>query len=364
MRVRLLHRNLHYRPEFVLHTASSGAVAALSTLYLAIEDDDGLHSVGEVRENIEYLSGIPASEVRRDALSLLRRLDWRLPPEQILHALHQPHAECAVATALFDTALHDWMARRRCVPICTMLSGASLKPSPSNQTLFFSSMEVFEARARSYVERGFTDLKLRIGRADFGEDLMRFKRLRAMFGDSVSLSADANGAWTEAEALKNIAQLALYDLAYIEQPIPAGDWPALRRLAQATGVLVMADESLKAPADLDALIGCDGYVGGHLKIVKAGGIGPLFAAGERLNALGVPLMVGQMNEGAGATAAAAQLALALNAGKRELYGADGLIGDPVRGLGYVAGTVSISGDAGLGVEFTGAGTSLLGTLEP
>ncbi|WP_439570293.1 mandelate racemase/muconate lactonizing enzyme family protein [Roseovarius mucosus] len=359
MRIRLLHRNLRYLPEFVLQTASSGAVPALSSLYLVLEDGAELLAFGEVRENIEYLSGVPAAMVRSETIRLVRLLDWSCPPEVILSDLHALPAHAPTAVALIDCLLHDWIARNADVALCAILSGARPQPSPTNQTLFWSEPAAFEERATDYVARGFTRLKLRFGMPDFADDLWRLKRLREMFGDSVTLSADVNGAWSEAEALSNIEQAARHDIEYIEQPIQPGDWAALDRLARQSGVLVMADESLASATDLEALLRCQGRVGGHLKLVKTGGIAPLIRDGNRLKHEGVPIMVGQMNEGAGATAAALHAATALDATMRELYGADGLQNDPVRGLQYVDGLVSVSGAKGLGVDLSVAGLDVI-----
>ena len=362
MHLRLLHRNLRYGPDFLLQTSSSGAVAELSTLYLVLEDGDALTAFGEIRENIAYLSGVPPQAIRAETLRLLRTLDWRRPPEALLDSLHATPPRIPVATALIDSLLHDWLARRAGLPLCTLLAGTPPRPSPTNQPLFWSDPAAFEARAAAYVARGFTRLKLRFGRPDPAEDLWRLRRLREMFGDRVTLSADANGAWTEAEALTHIRAAARHGLDYIEQPVPPGDWPALDRLARQTGVLVMADESLATPADLEALLRCEGRVGGHLKLVKTGGIRPLLAAGRRLTQAGVPLMVGQMNEGAGATAAAIHLALALDAPLRELYGADGLTNDPATGLAYGDGQVTLPDRPGLGVTLARDGLTLLETV--
>jgi len=62
------------------------------------------------------------------------------------------------------------------------------------------------------------------------------------------------------------------------------------------------------------------------------------AAARRLTDAGIPFMIGQMNEGAAATAAALHVACATSPAFAELYGADGLIDDPVSGVSYTAGT--------------------------
>ena len=81
-----------------------------------------------------------------------------------------------------------------------------------------------------------------------------------------------------------------------------------------------------------------------------GGIDPLLGAARRLRAANIPVMVGQMNEGGGATAAAVHCAMALEPKYCELYGADGIIEDPVRGVTYRNGSVELPRGAGIGVD--------------
>ena len=65
----------------------------------------------------------------------------------------------------------------------------------------------------------------------------------------------------------------------------------------------------------------------------------------------IPFMIGQMNEGAGATAATVHCVMAAKPQFAELYGADGLIDDPVSGITYRDGCVEVPRVPGLGVSF-------------
>jgi L-alanine-DL-glutamate epimerase-like enolase superfamily enzyme len=77
----------------------------------------------------------------------------------------------------------------------------------------------------------------------------------------------------------------------------------------------------------------------------------LIAAGKKLNAAGIPIMVGQMNEGALATAAAAHAAITLQASGNELYGADGIINDPAETPKYQDGNIILPEAPGIGPVF-------------
>ena len=230
----------------------------------------------------------------------------------------------------------------------------------TNQTLFWSSYEDFLAQAQAYVDRGFRDLKVRVAAADFAEDLRRIAMLRTRFGTQIKIAADANGRWSATEALEKLDALAVYDLAYVEQPVPPGDWGAVDCLAARSPLPVMLDEGVATLDDIARICSYGGRILAHLKLVKLGGIAPTVAAARLLSGAGIPFMIGQMNEGAAATAAALNVACATSPAFAELYGADGLIDDPVSGVSYAAGTVHTSHASGLGVAFDAAATQLIG----
>jgi L-alanine-DL-glutamate epimerase-like enolase superfamily enzyme len=260
---------------------------------------------------------------------------------------------------LIDGALHDLVAKRSGNSVVALLGGAGEPVSLTNQTLFWSSFDDFVARAKAYVDRGFLDLKVRVAVGDVDEDISRIAQMRRLFGSRIRIAADANGQWREAEALEHLKRLAEFDLAYIEQPVTAGDWAAIERLAQASPVSIMLDESVASAADVARICRLGGKVWAHLKLVKLGGIAPTIESAGRLADAGVPFMIGQMNEGAGATAAALHVASVTSPAFAELYGADGLIDDPTSGIAYADGAVRSGRGPGLGVVFFGRQAQIL-----
>lgn len=359
MRVSLHRALLAYGGRLVLHTAASGRVAGLDTLYLRLDDGETI-AVGEVRLNIAYLNGLGADEVLAEAAALVGVLDFSADAAAFLA---EPPAAFRAASApvrmLIDGALHDRAAKRAGLPLARYLGAAAGLAHATNQTLFVSTDEVFLAQAEAYVARGFRDLKVRIGAGDIAEDLRRVALLRERFGAAVKIAADANGAWSEETARASLDALAPYGLAYVEQPVPPGDWAALDRLARVSPIALMLDESVKGLDDVARIVGAGNGLMAHLKLVKLGGIAPAVAAARRLAAAGVPFMIGQMNEGGLATAAALHVALATGPRFAELYGADGLTNDPAPGLSYGDGRVAAPDAPGLGLNFDANATHLI-----
>jgi L-alanine-DL-glutamate epimerase-like enolase superfamily enzyme len=360
MRVSLHAAELQYGGGLVLHTASSGSVAHLTELYLCLRDGERC-GIGEVRTNIAYLNGLASETVIAAAIATASTVDWSREPAELLNAMPERVGWPAPVRMLIDCALHDLAARDAGVSLTAWIGGGETGPTiyPTNQTLFWSSHESFLAQAQAYVERGYRDLKLRVGVGDICEDLRRIAALRERFGGTVKIAADANGRWSEAVALGNLRELAKFDLAYVEQPVPAGDWGLIKRLAAVSPVPLMLDEGLASALDVERVCGFGGRVLAHLKLVKFGGIAPLMTAARELRAARVPFMIGQMNEGGAATAAALHCACAARPAFAELYGADGLANDPTRGISYCGGEVQADGGPGLGVIFDATKTHLI-----
>jgi L-Ala-D/L-Glu epimerase / N-acetyl-D-glutamate racemase len=353
--------DLHYGGGLVLHTATSGSVDHLAELYLRVEHG-AIHAVGAVRANIAYLNGLAEQTVTDDVIAAVAAVDWSRPASELLAtASAWNRGRSAPARMLVDGALHDMVARERGQPLAVSLGG-TIRDVPwfkTNQTLFWSPLDDFIVNAQGYVDRGYRDLKVRIGIGAFEEDLRRIAALRERFGDGINLAADANGTWPAEAASERLKALAPFGLAYVEQPIAAGDWGAVADLARQSPIPLMLDESIASADDIERVRAMGGRVFAHLKLVKLGGIAATMAAARRLSDAGVPFMIGQMNEGAVGTAAALHVACATAPAYAELYGADGLVDDPAHGISYGQGRVAVEGGPGLGVTFDPLKTRLI-----
>jgi len=335
----------------MLHTASSGSVRYLDELYLRFSTKHGVLALGGIRINIEYLTQISGDTIEQQIIDWLSAADLHNDFSELLDISHQNEFLSSPVRALLDQTLHDGIARELGIPICGLWGHDLDRGVDTNQTLFWSDDSVMIELARRYVARGYKTLKLRLGVGSFDDDLRRIEKLRNDLGGSVSLSGDVNAQWSDEDALPRIVALEPYNLSYIEQPVSKNSWAMIERLAKESPIPVMLDESMASSKDVDRVISIGGQLAAHLKLIKFGGLRPLIAAGKRLTAAGIPIMVGQMNEGALATAAAAHAAIALQALGNELYGADGIINDPAEALVYQDGKVILPEAPGIGLAF-------------
>jgi len=192
-------------------------------------------------------------------------------------------AFCAVELALLDWSLRaDHSALADYLPPCrfeVVYSGVVSADSAKDAA----------ALAKRMARLGITQIKVKVGTADDGA---RLDAVRKAVGKSVELRADANGAWSATQAIEQLKLLAPFKLAFIEQPVAAGDIAGMRQVRRDCGIPVIADESLVTVDQARRLIaenGCDLF---NIRLSKNGGIAGSLAIARLAQAAGIKIQVG------------------------------------------------------------------------
>ena len=95
------------------------------------------------------------------------------------------------------------------------------------------------------MQAGYRCIKLKIGAINFEEELALLRHIRAHYSArEIELRVDANGAFSPADAMDKLNRLAELDLHSIEQPIRAGQWEEMARLAAESPLPIALDEEL------------------------------------------------------------------------------------------------------------------------
>lgn len=92
---------------------------------------------------------------------------------------------------------------------------------------------------REAVADGFAQIKLKVG-ADRADDVRRLSVARAAIGPGIRLAVDANQRWDVAEAIDWIADLAPFDLAWVEEPTNPDDILAHAAIARGIAPIPVA----------------------------------------------------------------------------------------------------------------------------
>ena len=116
---------------------------------------------------------------------------------------------------------------------------------PINGLVWMGDFETMAARLEQKLTQGFSCVKIKIGAIDFSDEMALIRRLRDRYGsDRIELRVDANGAFSPAEAMDKLQQLAACDIHSIEQPIMAGQWQEMARLCEVSPLPIALDEEL------------------------------------------------------------------------------------------------------------------------
>jgi muconate cycloisomerase len=144
---------------------------------------------------------------------------------------------------------------------------------------------------------GLRDFKLKLGLGDdIDSENLRvvLSRLgKPLKARRATLRVDVNGGWQPGEVVERVSELRDKGVCVVEQPTfcqPA----ELVELAQRCELPLMADESLRTPADAQALLAGGDKVWWNLRLAKNGGIGPTLELAELAARNGVPFVVGCM----------------------------------------------------------------------
>lgn len=246
---------LGYRVPFRRRFVSAGSDAgARHGLLLKLHADSGIAGIGEP-------SPVGAGDERsvREIADRLRSAAPLLLGADIsdMAALRSVGGSLAGALAPLrfgvQAGLLDLLGKSLRRPIAALLGG-SPRPLRVNALLSAEESSAAAAEAGEAVAAGFTTVKLKIGYSSIESDLRRLGAVRAAVGPAVSIRADANQAWTVAEAIENIGRLEPLKLEYVEQPVPAGDMAGLAAVRRAVSTPVAADEALASIEDARRVI--------------------------------------------------------------------------------------------------------------
>lgn len=152
----------------------------------------------------------------------------------------------SLALAAIDTALWDIRALKSRLPLY-LLAGGARSSIPAYTTeggwLHLSQAELVEDAERARAA-GFHGVKIKIGKSSVKEDVCRVAAVREALGDGLDLMTDCNQAFAVDEAIRRAQALSSFDLAWMEEPLPADDLEGHIRLSASTSIPVAVGESI------------------------------------------------------------------------------------------------------------------------
>jgi o-succinylbenzoate synthase len=346
-----------HRVSVELHTPFATALRTATTvesLLVELVDADGTSGWGEAPQ-VWQVSGESVAGAEACVRGPLRTalmgcdLDDVLPLSRVVGTAVAGNFG---AKAALDVALHDLAARRRGIPLWSVLGGTRRRVVTDVTVSAGEPAELAQA-AQSRISAGFDVLKLKVG-TDAAGDTARVRAVRDAVGPKPRLRLDANQGWTPREAVTVLSSLAEAGLGVelVEQPVPARDLDGMAWVRARSDLPILADESMYGVRDLVEVIRRGAADMVNVKLAKCGGLRVARTLLELAHECGVGALVGSMMETHVGVGAAASLAASCGGSAvHDLDAAWWLQSSPVRGgPAYKGACVVLPEAPGLGID--------------
>ena len=335
------------------YTIAFKTIDEVLNVFVEIELDNGITGIGAGNPS-EYVTGESFDQcklaLQETNISFLVGRDIR-EIHQLTFEVWQKFPVNPAARAALDIALYDAFTKFLGIPLVKYL-GQKIKSLPTSNTIGIKNVEETLKEAQEYGERGFTVLKVKLGK-DLQEDIERIVKLREKFGKKFVIRIDANQGYDAAKTIEFYNKTKYLEVELIEQPLPAKAVDEMRKLPDDIRKILAADESLLTPKTALNIVKPPIATGiFNIKLMKCGGISQGLKIADIGLHEGIDLFWGCNDESIISITAALHTAFACSNTKYiDLDGSLDLARDVVKG-GFILkdGVMSCSHKPGLGVE--------------
>lgn len=183
------------------------------------------------------------------------------------------HGERSVAIGVLDMAVWDAVAKIAGVPLYRLLADRYRGGEIDEQIWVYAAggyyqpgkgLGALQDEMRSYLDRGYVHVKMKIGAAPLADDLERIEAvLDVLGGDGSRLAVDANARFDLKTALAYAEALQPYGLLWYEEAGDPLDFELQRRVAEVYAPPMATGENLFSMQDARNLVRYGGMRAGH-----------------------------------------------------------------------------------------------------
>jgi L-alanine-DL-glutamate epimerase-like enolase superfamily enzyme len=202
-----------------------------------------------------------------DPATLIDEAGDNLDPHKIWATLYKNekpggHGERSVAIGTIDMAVWDAVAKIAGRPLFRLLAeryGGAADPrvfvyAAGGYYYPGKDIELLKQEMRSYLDRGYSVVKMKIGGVPLADDLRRIEAVLAMLPRGCSLAVDANGRFDLATAIDYAKALSAYDLFWYEEAGDPLDYELQAKLTEHYAKPMATGENLFSMQDARNLI--------------------------------------------------------------------------------------------------------------
>ncbi len=257
---------------------SRGTRTVITVVRVSIEES-GIVGLGECTPTERY--GESVESVVSQLTEIKAYIEDGISRSQLQHLLSAGAARNVLDCALWQLEV---ATQRK-----TLWQGTKTPYVNSVRTAETISLDLKDMMVKSSanaVENGASLLKIKLDSEQIVEKVSAIREVAA----GITLIIDANESWTDCDLPKLFEQLKEYDIAMIEQPLPAGKDGYLSVFEHI--IPVCADESCHTSGDIEGLRGRYEFI--NIKLDKCGGITEALKMIEQAKQHQMRLMVGCM----------------------------------------------------------------------
>ncbi|MFD2117892.1 mandelate racemase/muconate lactonizing enzyme family protein [Paenibacillus yanchengensis] len=229
---------------------ATNKVQGLEFIVVELHTDNGLVGTG-----ISYTVDIGGTVIKTLIEDYLANLVIGMNPlhyEEIWNKLQRQSRRLglgvnSMAIAAIDIAVWDLMGKHYNQPIYKLLGGAREQISSYISEINLSSTDTVDgllSRVGGYIEQGYQNVKIKIGKEDIEEDIERIMKVQELLGKRGNVFVDLNQKWGAAEALQKCGMLDRLNLGWIEEPMLYQDIQSHRNLKKAIKTPIALGESM------------------------------------------------------------------------------------------------------------------------
>lgn len=248
-------------------------------LLVIVETDDGITGIGEAWCD----GGTPSVTeqfIAADLAPLLLGEDprryraiWQRMADATTYSIRDGLAYAALSG--IDIAIWDLLGKHYTVPVATLLGGHRDRVfAYASGGLYAQDKTPADVgrEMHGYVQRGFRGVKLKVGGAQFREDVSRVAAAREAIGPDVRLMVDAVYALGVPEAIRMARALERYDVYFFEAPVHPADVSGMARVARNSPIPLAGNEFAYGQAQFRQLFEAEAVEYAHMDAIVCGGI--------------------------------------------------------------------------------------------
>ncbi len=219
---------------------------------------DGLKGIGEVvcfdaRQSEAYHAylGSSAKLLLGEDAEMLRRL-WKLMFKKMSGVGQSGFAMQALGAV--DEALWDLNARALGVPVWRMLGAARDRIEVYASGGWIGTDDELVEEALSSRAHGYRRYKMKLGCADWRDDIRRVRKVQEACGPEMEIMVDVNQGWDVKKCVRIAPALEEMGITHFEEPVKAHDYDGQRFVRDHVGMNVVAGEKLYGLAETSELL--------------------------------------------------------------------------------------------------------------